>query len=480
VHRVRGSCRTTLIASKLPTLPAVPPSISRQLFRLAAPLIGLNVLNVLMLAVDSALCGRLPNSEPVLAALGYAIQVIFLLMVAMLGLLVGTVALVARAYGGGDTQRLNHLLVQSTMLTAIVGVVVGAIGAVAAEPILRALGATHAVADLGGDYLRPLMIGTPFFYLSLLYAGVMRGVGNTRIPFLCALGANVVNAVLNYGLILGNFGLPAMGVTGSAIGTVIAQALMMFSLLTVLRRGTIPNLKLPLRVTKIDRSLAIELYRIGWPAALDMLVLNAGFLTALGMLGRIDQVTVAAHGLGLRVQALAFVPGLGVGQATGAMVGQALGAGNVERAKEVAKASLVLCALIMTGLGVIFIIAAHPLARIFDVTPGTPLEVYSVEWMRILGILMLPASVNIALMGLLQGSGATKLSLRINIWTTVLVQVPLSYTFGFVFGWGALGVWLGFPVGAVAKAVFNYAVFKQAKWAVTGVRIMPVHAPAEH
>ena len=466
------------MSARIASLSVVPPSISRQLFKLAAPLIGLNVLNVLMLAVDSALCGRLPNSEQALTAMGFAIQVIFLLMVAMLGLIVGTVALVARAYGGGDTKRLNHLLVQSTMLTVIVGVVVGVTGAIAAEGILRVLGAKPEVAALGAQYLRPLMLGTPFFYLSLVYSGVLRGVGNTRIPFLCALGANVVNAVLNYGLILGNFGLPALGVTGSAIGTVIAQVLMMVALATVLRSGRITNLKLPLQVTKIDRVLAVELFKVGWPAALDMLVLNAGFLTALGMLGRIDQVTVAAHGLGLRVQALAFVPGFGVGQATAVMVGQALGAGNVERAKQVAKASIVLCAVIMTALGIVFIIAAHHMVRIFDVQPGTPLEIYAVEWMRVLGYTMLPASVNIALMGLLQGSGATRLSLRINVWSTLLVQVPLSYVFGFVCGWGALGVWLGFPVGAAAKAALNFGVFKQGKWAITGVRIRPGTTPA--
>jgi len=438
---------------------------------MSAPIIGLNVLNVLMLAVDSALCGRLPHAEQALAAMGYAIQVIFLLMVAMLGLIVGTVALVARAYGGGDTQRLNHLLVQSTQLTMIVGIVVGAVGALAAEPILQILGASSEVADLGARYLRPLMIGTPFFYVSLLYAGVLRGVGNTRIPFVVALGANVVNAVLNYGLILGNLGMPALGVTGSAIGTVIAQFLNMVALVAILRSGTIPNLELPLHVRRIDRGLAFELYRVGWPAALDMLVLNAGFMTALGMLGRIDQVTVAAHGLGLRVQALAFVPGLGVGQATGAMVGQALGGGNVDRAKQVGRASMVLSSVIMTALAILIVLAAHPLVRIFDVHPGTPLEHYSVEWMQILGLTMLPSAINISLMGLLQGSGATRLSLRINFWCTVAFQVPLAYVLGFPCGLGAWGVWMSFPAVAAAKGVLGYAVFKQGKWAVTGVRI---------
>jgi putative MATE family efflux protein len=450
------------------------------LFKLAAPIIGLNVLNVLMLAVDSALCGRLPNSQEALTAMGFAIQVIFLLMVAMLGLIVGTIALVARASGGGDKERLNHLLVQSTQLTVIVGCVVGAIGALAAEQILRALGASHAVAELGADYLRPLMIGTPFFYLSLLFAGVLRGVGNTRLPFLVALGANVVNAVLNYGLILGNLGMPAMGVTGSAIGTVIAQVLTALALAAILRSGAIPNLKLPLQIRPVDRGLAGEVLKIGWPAAIDMLVLNAGFLTALGLLGRIDQVTVAAHGLGLRVQALAFVPGLGIGQATSAMVGQALGAGNVERAKQVARASMVLCAVIMSVCAIAIIFGAHPLVRIFDVTPGTPLELYSVEWMRMFGYSMLPASMNIAMIGVLQGAGATRTSLRINIWATLAIQVPLSYLLGITLEMGATGVWLSFPLAFVAKAALNYLSYSRGKGAGTGVRIAPIVAPAEH
>jgi putative MATE family efflux protein len=424
-----------------------------------------------MLGVDSALCGRLPHAEQVLTALGFSIQVVFLLMVAMLGLIVGTVALVARAYGGGDTQRLNHLLAQSAMLTALVGVVVGILGAFLAEPILRALGSSPPVAELGAQYLRPLMLGTPFFYLGLLYAGILRGVGNTRIPFLVALFANVVNELLNYGLILGHFGLPGLGVTGSALGTVIAQFLNVVVLVVILRRETVPNLALPLKPRKIDHMLAGELFRIGWPAALDMLILNAGFLTALGMLGRIDEVTVAAHGLGLRVQSFAFVPGLAVAQATSAMVGQALGAGSVERARSIARASIVLCTAMMSVLAILIVVAALPLVEIFDVKPGTSLADYCVEWMRILGVAMLPAGTNMALIGLLQGSGATRISLRINFWSTIALQVPLAWLLGFTFGLDALGVWLSFPVAFIAKASLGYFAFRQEKWAVTGVRI---------
>jgi putative MATE family efflux protein len=435
----------------------------------------------MMLAVDSALCGRLPDRDHTLAALGLSVQVVFLLMVAMLGLLVGTVALVARAHGGGDRDRVNHLLVQSTMLTASVGTVIGVLGAIAARSILVVLGASDAVADIGQDYLRPLMIGTPFFYLTLLYAGILRGVGDTRIPFCCALVANVINAVTNYGLVLGNLGMPSLGVRGSAIGTVIAQFINVVMLLYVLRRGVVANIRMPGKLAKIDHQLAVELFRIGWPAAIDMLILNAGFLTALGMLARIDEVTVAAHGLGLRVQSLAFVPGLSIAQATAALVGQALGASNIERAREIVRGSITLCVATMSALAIAIIFAAYPLSHIFDVKPGTPLEAYTVEWMRILGYAMIPSALQIAFVGLLQGAGATRTSLRINIWTTLLIQIPVAYVLGFPLDHGAFGVWLSFPIVFVAKAALNYIAYKREKWAVTGVRIpaAPV-AAAEH
>jgi putative MATE family efflux protein len=448
---------------------ALSGSIPRQLFSLAAPIVGLNVLNVMMLAVDSALCGRLPEGDAALAALGFATQIVFVLMVAMLGLLVGTVALVARAHGGRATERVNELLAQSTQLTVLVGIAVGIAGALGAESLLLALGASSQVASLGADYLRPLMIGTPCFYLTLLHAGILRGVGNTRVPFLCALGANVINAVLNYGLVLGNLGMPQLGVTGSAIGTVIAQLVNAAAMIAVLRTGRIASLRLTLRPRPIDRRLAVELFRVGWPAAADLLVQNAGFLTAIGMLGRIDEITVAAHGLGLRVQSLAFVPGLGVAQATGALIGQALGASDPERARRVARASMVLCVGTMSVLALAIMIAAYPLVRIFDVGAGTPLERYSVEWMRVLGFAMIPAGLTIALTGVLQGAGATRTSLRINVWTMLFVQIPLAGLLGFALELEALGVWLSFPIAFVGRALAIYVAYRRDRWAVTGV-----------
>ena len=84
---------------------------------------------------------------------------------------------------------------------------------------------------------------------------------------------------------------------------------------------------------------------------------------------------------------------------------------------------------------------------------------------------MAPAAINMALIGLLQGAGATRTSLRINIWSTLAIQVPVAMVLGFGFGLGETGVWWSFPISFVAKAALNYVELKRERWAVTGVRM---------
>ena len=447
----------------------VARSVFRRLVDLAAPVIGLNVLGVLSLAVDTAMCGRLPDNEVALQALGFATQVVFLLMVLMIGLSVGAVAMVARRHGAGRHDEVLHVLRQAVMLTVVLGGLVALLGNVGGPFVLRALGAPENVLPLAMDYLRPSAGFAVFFYLNTLFAAVLRGVGHTRLPFFVALLSNALNVVLNLGLILGRWGLPALGVGGAAIGTVSSQAVGLVILVAVLRRGVVAGITAPIRPTAIDPVIARELVRIGAPAALDMVILNAGFATIVGMLGRIDPITVAAHALGLRVQALAFVPGLSVSQATGALVGNALGARDLDQARSVVKAAIVLCTAIMSALAIGIIAGAPQIVSIFEVPPTSHLGELSMLWMRVLGYGMPIVGVHIALIGMLRGAGATSTSLAINVVGTVLVQVPLSYVLGFPAGLGAFGIWLAFPLSFVAKAAMGVWAYRSGRWARTKI-----------
>lgn len=441
---------------------------TRRLASLSWPLIGLNVLNVLALAVDTAMCGRLDGAEQVLTALGFATQLVFLLMVAMIGLTVGTVATIARAHGAQDHVRVEHTLAQSTQLTIALGILIGVVGQFAAGPFVSAMGGSDEVRAIAVSYLRPLLAGTTLPYLSILFAAALRGVGNTRLAFAVALVINGLNAFFNYGLILGNLGMPALGLQGAAYGTVLAYLCGVVLMVGLLVRGYVPTLRLKLKFRSVDGPMASELFRVGWPAAFDMVVLNAAFLSIVGMLGRIDELAVAAHGIGLRVQALAFVPGMSVSQATGALVGQALGAKDLPQARRVLRASVRLCMAIMTTLGGLIILTGPILVVVFDVEPTSVLGQFSLDWMQLLGLGMPVVGFYIAYVGMLQGAGATRISLRINLMTTLGFQIPASYILGFPLGLGAWGVWAGFPLGFLFKATLAHRAYKRGDWVQAG------------
>lgn len=452
-----------------PVDPTATASIPRRLFDLALPVIGLNVLGVLSLAVDTAMCGRLPDAANALEGLGFATQVVFLFMVLMMGLVVGATAMVARAHGARDEARVAHVLRQSTWFTVAVGTVVALFGNLAAEPILRLLGATPRSLAVALDYLRPSLTLAVFPYLTMLYAAALRAVGNTRLPFLVALGSNALNVLFNYALILGHLGLPALGVRGAAYGTVASQAVGVLVLVLLLRRGSVADLRLDVSPPRPDLALARDYFRVGAPASLDMIIINAAFASIVGMLGRLDPSAVAAHGIGLRIQALAFVPALSVAQATGAMVGNALGAHDVSAARAVIRASVRLNVAITTTLALLLVLGAHPIVAIFDVVEGSPLHELSVTWIRLLGCGMPIVGVHIAYVGVLRGAGATGSSLWINLMGTV-VQVPLSWLLGFPLALGPWGVWFGFPASFVLKAVLGHVACRHGRWAKTGAR----------
>jgi len=445
--------------------------LSSALVSLAWPIVGLNVLQVLALAVDTAMVGRLPSAEVALTGMGYAGQLVFLLMVAMIGLTVGTVALVARAHGSGHDERVDHVFHQSMQLTIALGLAVAVLGNILARPALTALGADEPATVAGLAYLRPLLIGTAFNYLNILFAAVLRGLGNTRVAFLVALGMNALNVAFNYCLILGNLGFPALGLQGAAIGTVASQAFAVAAMFWVLRQGAVPGLCPAIEVRTVDRGLAGDLARIGWPAALDMVVLNASFLSIVGMLGRIDQAAVAAHAIGLRVQSLAFVPGMSISQATGAMVGQALGADHPREARRVLAASTFLSFLVMTTLTTILVTFADPIIAGFGVDPAGELGQFAVTWLQLLGYGMPLAGIYISFVGLFQGSGATRTPLGINVGSHLVLQIPLSWFLGFPMGLGAWGVWVAFPLCFVLKVALAALAYRSGRWARTGATV---------
>ncbi|MBK8590403.1 MAG: MATE family efflux transporter [Sandaracinaceae bacterium] len=451
----------------LPGAPFAAPSALRELVRLALPVIGLNLLNVTALIVDAVMCGNLPNGEEALMALGFAGQISFLMIVIMMGVTVGAVALVARAHGARARDRVQHLLQQSVQLTLIVGVVAGALGVAITRPLLD-VSATPAGEDAAYTYLAPLMAATVIGYLNILFGAVLRGVGNTRLALLTAVVVNLLNVLLNTVLIFGMGPIPSLGLAGAAWGTILAQLVGVLLTVYLLRRGAEPALELrpswgahgPAGQGTLPRGRARR-------ARHDDREL--GPVRDHRALGRAEPLAVAAHGIGMRLQSLAFVPGLSISQATGALVGQSLGAGDVPRVRQVVRASSWLAAGVLSAMGVMIILFAAPLIALFGAHPGSVLGDLTYTWMWLLALGMPLVGAHFAFVGLFQGSGATNTGLAINALTVFFFQIPLSLLLGPMLGWGPLGIWIAFPASYGMKLLLELWAYRRGRWAKVGV-----------
>lgn len=444
-------------------------SIQRELLSLTLPMVGMNFLMVAMHAVHAAMCARLADPEVALAAIGYVMQAISLLTMLMLGLTTGTAALIARAHGAADGDRLDRVIFQAIRLTVGLGIASALAGIAVAVPVLRAFGASPEIAQAGAGAMQLFLAGIPLSFLSLLLGVVLRAMGNTRAPFVCVLAATATNIVASYAFMFGRLGMPALGIEGAAVGALLSHGVHVVALVIAMRSVRRSALRWSGIIRSGDRSIAREVVRIGGAAALDLLLVNIGLVAMLVILGRIDHTAVAGHVVGIRVQSLAFGPGLVLSHATAVLVGQALGAGSVARAREVARISAVVCAAIMVPLGAACMAGAGPIMTAFGVPGDTGLGALTRQCLLIFGATMLPLSFQLALTGVLRGAGDTASTFRISVVATA-VQLALAVGLGFGPA-GAVGVWLSLPGAALIRVALSYRVYRRGAWAVTGVSV---------
>lgn len=443
--------------------------IVSRVLRLALPVVALNVLGMLTLFVDTLFVSRLEESEPALIALSLAAQVVFLAQVPMLGLGMGSAVLVSRAFGAGELDRVAQLTRQSLQTTFAAGGAMAIFAPPLLPPLLRTLGAEGEALELALGYLTPLIFGVVLYFTQLLSFALFRSTGNTLVPFYVGLVVNALNVFLNAVLIFGLFGAPRLGVIGAAYGTLTSQAVGVSLTLALFARGALGGAKVPLRPAPVDREFAGDLVRLGAPAALDLLLVNLSFLSMLFFLGTLDARAVAAHGIGQRVQSLAFVPGLGIAQAVGALVGNALGAHDVKEARAVTRAGVALASGTMAVIGLSIAFARGIVAQAFELEPGSALYEYTTLWMLILGISLPLVGANVGLVGALRGAGATTSSFAINVVGTLAFQIPLQALFAFTLGWGVPGVWLAFPAAYALRVCLAIFVYRRGRWERVGL-----------
>ncbi len=437
----------------------VDGSLRRTILHLAWPVILANFLQTFTTTVDVLMVGRL--GPLAVASLALGSQLLFLAFSTMLALSAGTVAVVARHIGAGEHREASQALKASLVLGIILSIPVTLVGVGLSEQMIRIFRPEEAVVQLGATYVRTVFLGIPFLFLSFLSAAALRGAGDMKTPLYVGGLVNLVNFLVNYTLIFGNFGFPALGVQGAAVGTATSYAVGSALYLPIFLSGR-RTLRLRVPGPLWNPEMTRRVLRVGSPAALEQVSLQIGFTVWVFFIVGFGTVALAAHQIGARIQFLIFLPGLGYAMAATTLVGQSLGARDPVQAEKSGWESVKLAVLTTGALSVVTFIFAEQLARLFIDDP----EVIALAaiWIRLYSIGIPAFGLFFTVSGALRGAGDTRWPLYTSTMGVLAIRLPLSYYLGYLTPLALLGVWSSMVLEYYVRAAIIVARYSRGAW----------------
>ena len=433
--------------------------IRQDVFRLALPAMGEQMLSMMVGIVDTYLVGHLGAAS--LAAVGLANQWVMFAAMLFGAIATGATALIARFVGAREKAQANEVLRQSMLLGVGIGAVATLLGTTLAEPAVRLLGAEEEVVAMSTAYLR--IVASIFFFSTLMFIGnaSLRGAGDTRTPLFVMLTVNVVNIAVAWTAINGPFGLPKMGVAGSAIGAAAGRVIGSIFVISLLLKGR-SGIRLRLGGLHPDRDLIRRILHVGLPTGVEQLFFRSGHMVFARILAELGTVSYAANQVAMNGWSLSFMPGFGFALAATTLVGQSLGAQDPDGAQQRGYTAYRLSATLMGTMGFFFLLFPAEIVGFFTNDP----EVIAIGTMplRMVGLIQPLLAATQVFPGALRGAGDTRFPMAVTGASIWFIRLPLAYLFALVLGWGLPGAWGALALDLSMRGLLNFLRFRGGRW----------------
>ena len=440
-----------------PTRDLTEGGILRNIWHISLPIVVGNMLQNTFNIVDMIFVGKLGPAA--IAAVGMSGVIMGTLYVAIFGIYMGTTAMVARFIGAKEKTKAENVAMQSVILGLFCYVFILIAGYTLAGPMLKGLGASEEVLTHGVGYIRVMFIGSIMMILSFILGSALRAAGDALTPMVILAISTVLNICLDPLLIFGLWGLPELGVAGSAVATVIARAIGVFILLWLFLNDK-AIIRLRIANAKIDLPLMGRIMRIGVFASIQGILRNVSGLILTRIVATYGTFAVAAYVVGMRLQFIVLMPGFGLATAVATLVGQNLGAKKPERAARTVWITVGIGAGIMAFMGLIYIIFARDIISIFNDHP----EVLKtgVVYLRILASTFGIIAFGIILGRALNGAGDTVSPMIITAIGLLGFRIGLSLIL--TQSLGLMGIWIGIASSSVIQGLMVTAWFSMGRW----------------
>ena len=384
--------------------------------------------------------------------------VIFALIALVVGLTMATTTLVAQFKGAGRHDMVRKVNGNSVLLLVYLGTLTTVVGLSVSGPLLRLINTPADIFPMAHQYLTVFLLGLPLMFIYNAVSAILRGLGDSRTPLRFLFYATVINVILDPVLIIGIGPIPALGVGGAALATVIAQGVAtVIGVRYLVRIGL-----LKVDSWRIDRELTRTTFRIGIPAGVQQSLVSLSIVAVSSLINRYGADVVAGFGAANRIEQFAFSPAMSVGLAVSALVGQNLGAGRDERVGQIVWWSSALSTGITFAVMLVVLALPEVLLRLFTSDPAV-LQ-HGGEYLRIMAFSYIPMALMFTIGGVMRGAGDTAANMWITLGSLWLVRVPLAWYLSSGLGLGIRGVWWAMLASPIAGSLLNYLYYRTGRW----------------
>ncbi|NLZ94047.1 MAG: MATE family efflux transporter, partial [Firmicutes bacterium] len=401
-----------------------------KMLKISLPIMMQNFISSFLNMIDTVMVGKLGETE--IAAVGIANQYFFFFNMFLIGLCAGCGVFIAQFWGKGDIKNIKRIMGVGLISAIVVSLIFMFLGLYYPGKVIALFNNDQLVIDLGIRYLKIVIVSYIFTGITFVYNFSLRSIGKTTLPMVVSVVALLCNAFLNYVLIFGKFGAPAMGVEGAAHATVIArvvETILLVAIVYLTKEVLAASIR---ELADINFEFVKKSYRTIFPVILNDICWGLASLVYVAVYGRMGTQAVAAIQICNTINSLFMVVTFGMSSAAAVMVGHNIGAGKECIARDYAKRFTILAVLMGIALGVLLALTSPLILNIFNVSPAVRSS--SQVILYIVSILFFARVLGITLIvGILRGGGDAKQAFLIEGFTMWFIGVPLTIVGAFVF-----------------------------------------------
>jgi putative MATE family efflux protein len=433
--------------------------LGRALVLLALPMVLEMAMESLFAVSDVFFVAHLGVAA--VATVGLTESLLTLVYTVAMGLSIGVTAMVARRIGERRPAEAAEAAVQAIALGVATAAIVAAAGIAFAPALLRAMGATGAVAAGGAAYTRIMLGGSATVLLLFLINAAFRGAGDPAIAMRALWLANGMNIVLGPCLIFGLGPFPRLGLAGAAVATTLGRATGVAYQLRRLAAGG-SRLAVTRRHLALRPATVRALLRLSGAGTFQVLVATASYVGLVRIVAGFGSDAVAGYTIAMRVVVFGLLPAWGLANAAATLVGQSLGAGRPERAEGAVWLAAKLNAGFLAGVGLIFVVLAGPIVGVF--TRDAAVAALGTTTLRIISCGFPLYALGMVLTQAFNGAGDAWTPTKINVACFWALEIPLAALLAHAAGLGPPGVYAALVVAEATLTVASAALFRRGRW----------------